>query len=339
MEQSIAGDTPVSVRRDLTRTSLKKEELHFDRERARELLGVLYRTFTRDESHRDVIMQLAPQWAYRPSGLKECSLDLYRWLWFAGSTDLREDSGTVYRSHQMLWENARGILPFREINTRLLYHPEVLDWDQAQMTWALAKCRFGNPRRNIEWWQRRAHTLWNVWGGDPRKMYQSGSIDGFLSWKDRSEQDPVPGVGPKIASLIAIFFEELGMEKVPDAFPVDVHVQSLALSLKLITSKRAGAILNETLEEVLRKELIQLCREEGWDRITLSHAMWFLGNRGCRECAKTPHMRQFCPVWDQCVGRYDTKPYFRMGLWLPYLPPRLKGGEKRIAIEPMPLFE
>lgn len=196
-----------------------------------------------------------------------------------------------------------------------------------------------NWRHPEEWWGRRAKTLWHTWKGDPFRMYESGTIDSVMAWKGAQKDDPIPGIGPKIASLIAIFFEEIGMDAVPDAFPVDVHVQRFALALGLVSLKRIDPILNETLEQILRPALSELCREEGWSRIALSHAIWFRGNRGCTNCSRTLHAELSCPVYVDCGGVLASKSYFRMGLWLPEAGPLPKGGSaKFISFEDKPLF-
>lgn len=325
----------------LTRSSLSSTELVFDRDRARALFGVLYRQFSEERSGQVTIESHAPQWKYRPTSLVFGSPDHQRWLWHAASTDLRAQSADVYHTHQLLWEDRRSQLTFGTLrrSTRELYTPTVLEWEQEEFTWALAKCGFGNPKRNVEWWKHRAHTLWHEWGGDPFQMFALGSIDALMEWKRTQRVDPLPGVGPKIASLIAIFMEEVGMSHVPDAFPVDVHVQRLALALRVVVPTRDAPILNETLEALLRPEIVRLCDEEGWSRIILSHALWFRGNRGCTDCWKTPYAQVGCPVFAECQGAYLSRPYFKMGLWIPMDGPMAKGGcAPLVPFSERPLF-
>ncbi len=341
------NDTVVRVRRSktermrLTHASLKDVEIAFRKDRARELLGRLYRDFTRGGGAKEDIAHRAPQWVHRPPALEFASPEHRRWLFFAASTDVREDSHSVYATHRALWEDHRSPLPFRGAarSTRELYEESVLTWEREDYISALAKSRIGNPRRNIDWWGRRARTLWGEWGGDPYGMFSSGSIDGFLAWKDAARSDLLPGVGPKIASLISIFLEETGLPGVPDAFPVDVHVQSIALSLGLLEFAREGPVLNDALERTLRKGIAELSREEGWSRVHLSHALWFRGHHGCRGCSRRREMPLHCPVYSDCRGRYASGPYFRMGLWMPHVPPAPRGGDRVEGDpDPLPLF-
>ncbi len=331
----------VSPRTRHVHNALRNEEVRFNKERAREVLGTLYCAFTRNNNDREHIVRTAPQWKYRPRELEVGSPEHRVWLLLAAATDAREDSASVYRAHELLWRDARPHLALwgAPRSTRELYTPQVLEWTREDYERALAKCRIGNPKRTIAWWPQRARTLWRIWNGDPFAMFRDGGVDDFIRWKYAEEVDPFPGVGPKIASLIAIFLEEVGMSPVSDAFPVDVHVQSLALSLQLVDMSRPGPITNETLEEILRPELSLLCKEEEWSRIALSHALWFRGNGGCRVCARSFRMEHECPVYHECVGRFGTRSYFRMGLWFPDVPPGQKGGTQRFHVPRDGLFQ
>ena len=328
-------------RANLIRASLSRDEIEFDKERARRLLGVIYRRFTNGGGAQEEIKRRAPQWVYRPESLAFASPPHRVWLFCAAATDAREDSARVYNTHSQLWRNARAPLPFRtkQRKTHELYTEKVLKWSHADFVWGLAKCQFGNPHRTIEWWPRRSLTLWKDWGGDPYRMFELGSINALMEWKAKQKEDPIPGIGPKIASLIAIFLEETGLPAVRDAFPIDVHVQSLALSLRLVRFTRVAPILNETLEAILRPNLVALCEEEGWSRILLSHALWLRGNSGCRNCEASRHMARDCPVYADCQGRFSTNPYTRLGLWLPGNPPARKGGDVPEVLPILPLFQ
>ena len=331
-------DVPVSVRSALTRKSLQQNEIVFEKERARRVLGELMRQFLASGLE---IEANAPQWKYRPRDMKVGSKAHRIWLWSAASTDLRSESEFVYHAHRMMWEEEQDQFVFDDArrSTRELYQRKVLRWKKDDFESALANRRFGNPHRNVEWWGRRAKTLWREWKGDPFRMYESGTIDAVMAWKNAQKEDPIPGIGPKIASLIAIFFEEIGMGAVPDAFPVDVHVQRFALALGLVSLKRIDPIMNETLEQILRPALSELCREEGWSRIALSHAIWFRGNRGCTNCSNTRHMAMICPVYNDCHGALRSNSYFRMGLWLPEAGPLPKGGTiTLVPFHERPLF-
>ncbi len=334
-EQLLVDDAELALlstthRAELTRKSLKISEVVFEQERARKILRELYQQFLASGLE---IESNAPQHLYRPRQMKVRSRPHQIWLWSAASTDLRSESATVYHTHRMLWNGEQNQLAFVDGRppTRELYTRKVLGWQQSDFEHAFAKCRFGNPRRNIEWWGRRAETLWNEWRGDPFAMYSGGTVNSVMEWKKAQKQDPLPGIGPKIASLIAIFFEEIGMNPVPDAFPVDVHVQRFALALGLVSLTRIAPIMNETLEQILRPALSNLCHEEGWSRITLSHAIWFRGNRGCTNCSNNRHAGETCPVYADCTGALPSKSYFRMGLWRPDQPAMPKGGELRVV--------
>jgi hypothetical protein len=238
-----------------------------------------------------------------------------------------------------MWEANSTVLPFFDDvrSTRELYTRDVLDWEKRDYQWALAKRRFGNPNRNIEWWGKRSQTLWNDWEGDPFNMFVDGTVESVIAKKDKIL---LPGIGPKIASLIAIFFEGIGLRAIPDAFPVDVHVQRFCLAQNIIRPKhRLGPVLNETLEQKLRHAIADMCRQENWSRSTLSHAIWFQGNGWCTNCWQQRHIDRFCPVFASCLGAYESRHYFKMGLWLLH-EPRLRRGNDIVLVpfDKRPLF-
>ena len=101
----------VTSRKELTRASVTKDELSFDKERARKLFGVIYKRFVVSGNAETMIKTCAPQWKYRPRAIEFGSSEHERWLFFAGSTDLRTESEDVYRAHQLLWENKKHQLP------------------------------------------------------------------------------------------------------------------------------------------------------------------------------------------------------------------------------------
>ncbi len=328
MEISIA--TLKKERSWLERMSFAPEELHFDASRARELFGRILERYLHDLRRRTIRKEdLAPQWRHRPRAIAVGSDAHRRWLFSSAATDVRGDSNRVYETHRRLFENDRLALPFHDLrSTRELYEAEVLSWTDDDLRHGLAKCQFGNPRRNVDggWWKTRARTLWETWDGDPFRMFAGGTVDAVVAFKKANGANPLPGIGPKVASLIGIYFEEIGHAPIPDAFPIDVHVQRIALALRVVIPLRPAPILNETLEQLLRPRLAALCAEESWDRIDLSHALWGRGNHLCTGCWRDPNAIMGCEVFRECQGAYWSRPYFQMGLWLPELGPMAKGG-------------
>mgnify|MGYP003468298228 CR=1 FL=1 len=121
------------------------------------------------------------------------------------------------------------------------------------------------------------------------------------------------------------------MEMPGDAFPVDVHVQRFAISTGII--RCAGKVVNEHAEQVLRKLLCELCFEEGWSSLELSHAIWFLGNRLCSGCYRDSSPEAFCPVYGQCGGSISTLTYFRKGTWDFDALRHRKGGDRKFSVD------
>ncbi len=245
----------------------------------------------------------APQRKYFPPSAEVADLNHRRWLFFAAMTDRREESERVYASHERL----AGKSP--ELYTR-----DVLRMPSSEIEALLRKERVGSPGQSAKYWPRCAETLFHEYGGDPLFMYGNTNIDDLLRIKRIRKMDPLPGFGPKILSLLSLFYEELGLMEMPsDAFPVDVHVQRFAISTGIIQC--AGRVLNEHAEQVLRKLLCGLCFEEGWSSLELSHAIWFLGSRLCSSCYRNKAIPMLCPVHDQCGGSISTLKYFQKGIW------------------------
>ena len=168
-------------------------------------------------------------------------------------------------------------------------------------------------------------------------MYRKfGSVEDILLFKKGGGD--LPGFGPKILSLLSLFYEELGLLTMPpDAFPVDVHVQRFVISTKIVTANAPAT--NEQVERVLRPLLCEVCVEEGWKPLELSHALWFLGNRCCNGCYNNAATEFLCPAYAKCGGSISTLPYSRRGIWEITEPRHRKGGTRMFSLPSnTPLF-
>lgn len=298
-----------------------------NKERAREVLHPLYQAYQEQKQLFAHVTRVdnAPQQRFFPSGVVKGSVEHRRWLFFAAMTDRRAVSDEVYASHERLWRR-----------TPKLYSKDVLDMSQHEIAKLLSGERVGSPRQSATYWPRSARTLFESFDGDPVMIYQKfGSVNSILA--SRKKENPLPGFGPKILSLLSLFFEELGlMVMPPDAFPVDVHVQRIALSTGIATA--SAPITNESLENVLRPLLCELCITEQWKPLELSHAMWFLGNRCCSGCYRNAAVELLCPVYALCQGSSSTLSYFQRGFWDVAAVRHRKGGDRSFSLPENPLF-
>lgn len=122
-----------------------------------------------------------------------------------------------------------------------------------------------------------------------------------------------------------------------DAFPVDVHVQRFAISTGIVTAD--ASVTNEEVERRLRPLLCEICVEEKWEPLELSHFLWFLGNRCCTGCYKNPAAEILCPAYAWCGGAISTLAYFRRGIWEMTAPRYRKGGMRTFSFpSATPLF-
>ncbi len=302
-----------------------------DEERARAVIGKLYEAYVHSRGLFRYISREkdAVQRRFVPVGVEPGSSGHALWLFFATMTDRREESERVYEGHVFL----RRQYP-------RLYTEAASKMRSSGIAEKLHIAKVGSPEQSARYWPRCAETLFGEFGGDPTAMYQieDGLIDDVLRYKPSREGDRLPGFGPKILSLLALYYEELGLMEMPgDAFPVDVHVQRFVISTGIV--RATGTTLTEAVEKVVRPLLCRICRIEGISALELSHAIWFLGNRCCSGCYRNKAVPELCPSYADCGGSISTLTYTRRGVWDFDAPRHRKGGERTMLLpSDMPLF-
>lgn len=258
------------------------------------------------------------------------SLEHLVFLFFATLTDRRQKSGGdfgVYASHCAILHK------YPE-----LYTPEVISWDKEKLGALLSEYKIGVPNQSAEYWIRCAKTLFEEYEGDPVYLYkaQGSTVEGILAFKEDGKrrgkkngsvksEDPLPGYGPKIASLYALFLDGVGALPFPeDAFPVDVQVQRLFIQYGAIEKKTK--ISNAMMEKVIRPFVCLMAKYHGLDKQVISHAQWLLGSEGCNSCSKKLNAPSMCPIYADCQGCENTSNYFAKGVWDPNDAPMQKGA-------------
>lgn len=284
-----------------------RPDLVLDEEHGRKVIDGLYGAYVSQRQLFSLVNREthAPQRRFIPKGMEPGGLKHRRWLFFAAMTDRREESERVYESHVRL----AATVP-------RLYTEAVVRMRVGAIAEILSTVKIGSPMQSARYWPRSARTLFAEYSGDPLLIYQHGDglIDDVLRTKRSREGDRLPGFGPKILSLLALFYEELGRMAMPrDAFPVDVHVQRFLISTGIL--KGVGIATNEEVERIARPFLCRICQLDGIPALELSHAIWFLGNRVCRSCCRNNAALALCPAYRQCGGAISTFPYTRKGIW------------------------
>lgn len=318
----------------IVRYQTARFDIEVDEERAREIVHGLYADYVaRRGLFRYVNREVdAPQRRFIPKGMKPGSEAHQRWLSFAVMTDRREQSELVYMAHASLAVTA----PRLYTRSVVKMDPE----DIADLINQVEEGKIGAPGQSASYWPRYAKTLFDDFGGKPLSIYQLGRglIDDVLKFKRGPNGDRLPGFGPKILSLFALFLHELSlMEMPPDAFPVDVHVQRFAISTGIITG--TGEIINEEVEQILRPLLCRVVQSLDIPALEVSHAIWFLGNRCCSGCYRNPAVPILCSAYEQCGGAISSLSYFKRGRWDLGASRHRKGGERPlIQLEDSPLF-
>lgn len=91
------------------------------------------------------------------------------------------------------------------------------------------------PNEAARRWLLSAKGLFGKYAGNPLAIFKSGNIDSVLKEKGQGKKNLFPGFGPKLFSLLSLFYEELGLlYPIPDAFPCDIHVQAQCIALDSI---------------------------------------------------------------------------------------------------------
>jgi len=281
----------------------------FDRERAKEVLGIIYEAYTRrtylfkwvHTSNGD-----APQHRYIPDGVKRGSLEHRQFLFFCS---LITYSG----------QSEQGIKQCFEVHRLYpgLFDKDIINISIEELERIFAHSGFIYPNAIAGRWRGSGITLFKRYDGDPLKIFiGKDSVDEVLSSEKREKgRNLLPGFGPKILSLLALWYEELDLVFLRDAFPCDVHVQNQCLGLGIAKSTEKRFRTTD-FAEFLRRETSVVCEEQEFKPLLLSHAMWFLGNRVCVLCRKKRNRAKFlCPVFAFCSGRVSTKLYRRKGEW------------------------
>ncbi len=296
----------------------RSSKIFVDKERARKVLRSPYEAIVGRKQLFALIdpEKNAPQKMSFPKGVKKAGLKHRQWLYFSAMTDRREVSRYVYESHERLWKKEPR-----------LYSEEVLNMPLEEITELVVAEKVGSPRQSAGYWPRSARTLFERFGGEPLAMYRVfNSVDRILDFKNNGEGNLLPGFGPKILSLLSLFYEELGLMKTPpDAFPVDVHIQRFGISTGFVVAK--APTINEEVERELRPLFCEICAEEGWSKIKLSYALWALGNFACTCCYRRKGMAYLCPAYDDCGGPIPSSSYSRKGFWDNKAPHYRKGGQ------------
>lgn len=294
--------------------------------RARRVLRAIYAAYANQTGlFAFVGRKDAPQTRFLPADIERNSPEHLAWLFFAALTDRRDESENVYAGHRKLWNEARH-----------LYTPLVQMVPYAELKEVLEGARISMPNTSARSWLACARTLYAELKGDPRLLYRSGNIDTIVarkrSDKNRDGALDLPGYGPKLLSLLAVFFVEIGaLQEVPrNTFPIDLHVQRLALSTGIVTGR--GSAENAALESRLRPLFYRIAREEGMPILELSHALWLLGNRVCNRCSYRRDAAHVCPSYELCGGAPPTRSYFKKGRWDLEAPRYRRGGENGFSL-------
>lgn len=249
----------------------------------------------------------APQNVHIPKEVKKGSHEHALFLFFTTVMMYASDSDMGFRQSVRLFEAYR-----------YLFTEKIIDVDVPHVGNYLHEIGFVRPNQGAEYWHGSGATLFNHYEGKPLRVLSVQDVDEFLVKKRELEKrlgaESLPGIGPKIFSLMAIFFEELGLiDEMPGAFPADLHVQRICISLGIVEG--SGIVYAAKLAEFLRPRIYDICRRLSMRPVDLSHALWFLGNRVCTRCPLVEGIEHVCPIVRHCGGAIPSLIYSRKGKW------------------------
>ena len=278
-----------------------------DPERGRNAARKLYDSFNtkgihgRNDMPEDIL----------PKGVEHGSLDHLLFITFTTSIDYMRDANS-------LWEVSRKT--FEDPMTRYLYQPSELVRKSLQQIIADMQVHKLSKKINQDanTWRTIGITLYQKWGGDPRKFLESCRWDNLVILKrlavDSHLEDGkrIPDFpflkGPKISSLwIRMLRDNIGIthlknfEEVP--IPVDTHVAKATLSLGVVRGKYKGNLSD--LFPDIRKAWFESVNGLSVDgrlmiALDLDEPLWHLSKYGCTFRDKESGE---CPVYNRCVMR------------------------------------
>lgn len=270
--------------------------------------------------------------------LDKDSQEFRLWLFLTTLTDRREKSWDVYYSHCLIyqdhpWLYQREVLKVSGEEIYEVLNEKVSHKNNKQLK---MKYKIGSPRDSSKYWPQCARTIFEEFDGDPVNMFRHAgwSVRGVIDWKKKILKqcgyDPIPGFGPKLVSLYFLYLGELGFLPLPiDVFAADIQAQSIAYQVGALRFQGKESIGAPQLAERIRIIASDIVDRFGWDTLLLAHSTYFLGNRLCGVCYKTPDAKTQCPVYDMCSGRVDTSSYTSAGVWRKNARRMKRGGDVR----------
>ncbi len=234
--------------------------------------------------------------------------------------------------HRAFWREAwsqRGFFAFEDI--RMLFDERALSLKAEDIRWLFSKVGISFPNARVLRFQHFAQDFFGRLEGDAKRIFTLGTTIGEIdayrkAWQDdnRKKRYFLPGYGPKLLSLLALYFYDFGAHtKVfPGAFPVDRHFQRLLLQSRALVPE--GITSASTVAEFVRSRIVHLLKEMHVHAFVFAHAMWLLGSNLCASCqrtSETPPLMDPCPIrvgtgfGGTCTGGLSTGEYRTEGRW------------------------
>ena len=265
---------------------------------------------------------VAPQQVSIPCNIQKSSVEHQVFLFFTTLITLQSVSDIGFRSCVEMYEGQGDIFSY-----------EVLSMSIEDIATILKKYGINKPEQWAKYWYASAIFLFKELQGQPLNLFNLfQTIDDYMVLKKRGELY-LPGYGPKLMSLLTLFYEELALiATIPDAIPVDVHHQRICITTGIVTMRNPKEYsVNATLlAEFLRKNLAGWYIKMGNTPLNASHSLFFLGSKACSRCERLRGLELYCPIADHCSGGIPTRPYWKTGKWDLSLERKRKGHCQKI---------
>ncbi|HEY1037643.1 MAG TPA: hypothetical protein VGE62_03615 [Candidatus Paceibacterota bacterium] len=236
-----------------------------------------------------------PQHIHCPQGIERGSPDHLYWLALVAMSDRRTNSMVLYRNFAKMFGD----------NPSLFVRGVLLEVETVTVLFRTYKIAL--PVSEIAFFIERKRHLDECFRGDPLLIYDCVKNVSELMRKlksiarSRGIGNIFPGAKEKIFCLLAMFLRKFSGLQFADVVPVDVWVQSISVSTRVVKGKGRMSFggLGKRLRPLMQKAFLPYLDVPG-----ATDATWILGKFGCTLCAGKD-MTTLCPLYDICRGPFE----------------------------------
>lgn len=259
----------------------------------------------------------APQQRFLPSDMQPGSYEHSVLLCGTTLTDYMSVSYDIFNTANYLWKNSPQ-----------LFTDAILHMSPKDVATELKMAKSTFPYAKALRWLDTFSSVYQYLDGDPRKIFTLGeSIDEVNQARERLSKvyntNFLAGLGPKLLSLLSLHYFDFGIlnEHFPGSFPADRHIQRQVMQCGILEFRDGDTHDAARVDaEIIRENIVGLCKEMNVSVFDLAHAMWINGNRLCYQCHEmiSSHRIEklrYCALRGMCAGGVQTRSYQLEGVW------------------------